>query len=74
MITLKEFCEKALSNDLIALVDDVINPQEQPEKVIACYWLLLDVHKDLEKEIERFSYGFVDCFPARPVLLVQLKK
>ena len=71
---LKEFCEKALSNDLVGFVDDISDPKAEPEKAFACYRLLMDNSPLLDREIDRFTYGKATCFPARYGLYIQLKK
>lgn len=70
---LREFCESALSNDLVGFVDDILNPKAEPEKVFACYRLLMENHPFLDREIDRFTYGKVKCANSQ-VLLIQLKE
>ena len=71
---MKEFCEKALSNDLIGFVNNIT--KDEPEEVTAAYrFLLEDADQSvLEKEIERFTYANVKCFKPSYVFLVQLEK
>lgn len=70
---LREFCEAALSNDLVGFIDDILNPKEEPEKAFACYRLLMENHPFLDREIDRFTYGKVKC-ANRQALLIQLKE
>lgn len=51
----KEFCEAALSNDLIGFVDDIL--KGSPKEIIPAYKLLLSNDAILEKEVDRFTYG-----------------
>lgn len=71
---LREFCETALSNDLVGFVDDILNPKEEPEKAFACYRLLMENSPLLDREIDRFTYGKATCFPACYGFYVQFKK
>ena len=72
-MTVREFCEKALSNDLIGFVDDIL--RDEPEKVHAAYRLLLDADQSLlDREVDRFTYGKVKCFKPRCALILQLTK
>lgn len=73
-MTVREFCEKALSNDLICFVDDIM--RGEPTEVTAAYRLLLDDDADiLDREVERFTYGKAECFEgfkSKYVLMLQL--
>ena len=70
-MTVREFCEKALSNDLICFVDDIL--RGEPTEVHAAYRLLMDDDPDiLDREVERFTYGKAECFKPRDVLMLQL--
>lgn len=70
-MTVREFCEKALSNDLICFVDDIM--RGEPTEVTAAYRLLMDDDPDiLDREVERFTYGKAECFKSRYVLMLQL--
>lgn len=71
---LREFCEKALSNDLVGFINDISDPKAEPEKAHACYRLLMENHPFLDREIDRFTYGKATCFPAFYGFYVQLKK
>ena len=71
-MTVKEFCEKSLSNDLIGFVDDVF--KDTPTEVKAAYRFLLEDNQDiLNREIKRFTYGGVKgC--NRDVLIIQIEQ
>ena len=72
-MTVREFCEKALSNDLICFVDDIL--RGEPTEVMAAYRLLLDDNPDiLDREVERFTYGKAECFNSKYVLMLQLSE
>lgn len=61
----QEFCEKALSNDVICIVDEIIHGKPVHESVAAYRFLLKKgdparpawADEVLDKEVERFSYG-----------------
>lgn len=70
---LREFCETALSNDLVGFIDDISDPKAEPEKAHACYRLLMENSPLLDREIDRFTYGKVKC-ANRQAILIQLKE
>ena len=70
----KEFCEKALSNDLIGFVEDDIM-KDVPAKVFPAYkFLLEEADQDLlTRKIDRFTYAAVDGYN-RNILIVKLEE
>lgn len=77
----KEFCEKALSNDVICIVDDVVNRNLIREPVAAYRFLLDDdsptkpewANEVLSKKVERFTIA-VDCYHNKKSFLVKLNE
>lgn len=66
----KEFCEAALSNDLIGFVDDIL--RGDPLAITSSYKLLLSNSAILEKEVDRFTYGKIKGYK-HTILLVKIK-
>lgn len=70
-MTLRDFCETALSNDIIGIVEEDII-RETPNECEAAFRYLLRNDKRLDREIDRFTYGKTDIFP-HVILIVKLK-
>ena len=68
---LREFCECALSNDLIGIVEDIMH--ETPKEVHAAFRLLENNDDILDREIDRFTYGKCSFLSSREILYVKLK-
>lgn len=70
-MTFGDFCKKALSNDLIGLVDDVM--QGEPEEIKPAYKFLVEGGELLDRNVDRFTYGKCkDEKILRDVLFVKL--
>lgn len=70
----KEFCEKALSNDLIGFVEGDIMKDVPTEASPAYKFLLEEADQDLlTRKIDRFTYAAVDGYN-RNVLIVKLEE
>ena len=70
----KEFCEKALSNDLIGFVEGDIMKDVPAEVSPAYKFLLEEADQDLlTRKIDRFTYAAVDGYN-RNILIVKLEE
>ena len=54
-MTLREFCETALSNDVIGIVEDDII-REEPKECCAAFRYLMNEDSRLDREIDRFTF------------------
>ena len=68
----KDFCELALSNDIIGIVNDIT--RDDPTETKTAYkWLLSDAD-ELEKQVTRFTYGNTTLYnDGHTILFVLLK-
>lgn len=69
-MTFKEFCEKALSNDIIGIVTDILRCDATEIK--AAYRYLMDEDERLNKKVDRFTYGISEKYD-RTILFVKLE-
>lgn len=81
MLTFKEFCEKALSNDVVCIVDDILHGKPKYCS-FAAYQFLLEKGNParpsyaddvLDKEVERFTIGKCDPVYGRSHFIVKIK-
>lgn len=70
-MTLREFCETALSNDVIGIVEDDII-REEPKECCAAFRYLMNEDSRLDREIDRFTFGKTKIHP-HTILIVKLK-
>lgn len=71
-MTLREFCESALSNDIIGIVEnDII--REEPKECQAAFRYLKNEDNRLDREIDRFTFGKTKNRPQTTILIVKLK-
>lgn len=75
-----EFCEKALSNDVICIVDNIMHVKSVSKAVAAYRFLLEDgegkpswANEMMDKEVERFTYGKCAADYDQVHLIVQLR-
>lgn len=81
MLSFKEFCEKALSNDVVCIVDDIMHGKPKYGSAAAYRFLLEKGHparpsyadEVLDKEVERFTIGKCDPVYRHAHLIVKLK-
>lgn len=77
----REFCELALSNDIICIVDDIVHGKPLRKSVAAFQFILDDGHQlkpewaneVLDKEVESFTYGKIASDYKHTHLIVKLR-